>query len=205
MDLQQILAAGREILASKRNRQEDETAAERERLATAFNDARHVAVKLFAPIDEALIEPVTMPEGWRPSSRKSGGDERFSFRMIGCPRVFVWLDFHGRIDGDGLEWRQTDDRYRYRVESNFRASEDGDAAWGESYHTTDSLAEALALAEQEAPAYRECIAGRKAYLEGRKHRVNECPKQPTPAEQLLIALERWHGSLEHSNTAEESP
>ena len=182
--IDRLLEQGRKILADKR-------AADEANLREAwgireghFRAARAEAARLFAPFAASQIEPAEMPGDFDPDDPRV--KLHFAIRPApGSSTIVVVLSRYQH------EWRQDDDRFAYYVPHNFEAYEDGDGAFGRCNHTTDSLAEAVALCEQETPRYLACIqrAQEQIAVRAAREKYRHENPEPSPAEKLMAAFE----------------
>ena len=197
MNLEQLLSEGRAILAEKRRKEDEKERSRADAAKLKFDWLRRVAVE---ELDTEAVEPFEMPEGWKPWEDWNKGIHWFWYRPLedgGCVGVKL------RIYDDPLPPHHEDHRCRFYVEHNFRIVDGSEPmrAMGQSFHATDSLAEALALCEEEGANYRACIAAQlQANINASAHREESRKKVVTPAENLLFALEEWINTLDRGES-----
>lgn len=194
-----LLEEGQKIIREREAAQEADRQAERTRTLSVFETARAKAIALFAGVDEPMVEPVLPGAEFRPQL-----DTEFFIRPFQASRIYVRLSGCHHEDKDQKfdwwEWRQKDSRVTFYVEYQFRPmgsdeTDDAIGAFGELFHTTNSLAEAVALCERETVPFQQCIERKRKQLKRIAERAADPEPDISPEDALLAALRNWHDSL----------
>lgn len=196
--IEQLLQEGKKIVAERVAKEEAKKEARLQEIQSKalaiFQGARKEALRLFDPVgSEILVQPCSPDiHSW---------DLSDNCILKSCCFYVVLSENHGkikvRLDGrkinDAWTWRVLNESEKFIVENNFDVGEDNISVYGSGKGiATNSLAEALALADMESANY---VAVReKAKKWSSNNLIEKSIRKKTVAEELIDLLDRWHAS-----------
>lgn len=201
--IEQLLQEGKKIVAERVEKEEAKREAYLQEIQSKelaiFQGARKEALRLFDPVgSEVLVQPCA------PDIHSWDLSDNAMFKT--CYFYVVLSENHGKImvhlEGRRINgvwiWKIPKEDEKFIVENNFVV---GDEDCGENKQsvygrgkgiTTNSLAEAIALADMESANY---VAVReKAKKRSLSELVEKSIRKKTVAEELIDLLDRWHAS-----------
>lgn len=200
---EKLLQEGKKIIAEREAKKEAEREAElKEMNAKAlamFEGARTEALRLFDPVgSEIPIQPCIHDESWFLNDNTLFKNCFFYVRLSeNHGKIMVHLEGR-RING---EWTWVVNEYKkFVVENNFVV---GDEECGENNLSvygrgnglfTNSLAEALAIADMESGNYVAVREKAKKQKQSLSNLIEKSIRKKTIAEEFIELLDHWHAS-----------